>query len=694
MTTNSNIVLQRENAPRKYRHWTVDYDKSNHLQSYRQLKSSAKYIFSKFKPENLQSKQNSSKNKLTDSIGQIQNQEIASSSEPTITTTFGIKGEIYRIHQDYQLDCYDWFPPNDQKIQSNISLEDKSLYLINSLASICDQTNKTVPTYPLKYDRDHSNLCTCLDLYPKGEKLIDFKGHCKIKNDSFGWKSDIDYVPYMVDSSKFFVVFDKTNSILHIFDYSSFKLVKSYDDIKVTNSHPVFDLKDTIFMYVPKSISEIEKRNLTPLNLSSKKTLLNKLIKTFSNTAMDSMFMFSEVTQQKIKRILEERKKSEAANGEETINKDISTAIEIDNGYNEKLKDNYRDIFTELYNTISKNSDYVCAIDLKTKKTMFQLSVSSGCSKISISPFDLQFLIASNRGDELFLWDYTKAYDSIVLMDKYTRGKTSAIIEQIEWGTGNGSILCLSRQNGSLHYFINESLRNYEDMSIRKSEKRKNSSGGGITISNTGAEIIGGNSWCLSNLKLKSFKVVRPLFIKDFVIAIDENDNLLTIDMEVGGIDGYFKIDDSKPQSSTATVAANTIPSKTTTSNITDTTATNSTVNGDTSNNAPLIPKVTARLLNSEIEVETCKPFLPAYNNKKYKFCEIEIRDCNADVFDHLDTCVDITKEYNIAGTLFERKMNTKKEAQQRQRKKQEAVMQNGSGCPTHTDIPSQPATV
>ncbi|GAV27706.1 hypothetical protein PMKS-001174 [Pichia membranifaciens] len=447
----------------------------------------------------------------------------------------------------------------------------------------------------------------------------------------FTVSKDIEYTWYSVDSEDYFVLFDKTNSVLHVFDSKTTQLLDKYS-VEVCNSNPVFDLKGSVLMYVPKGDANMEKKNLTPVDLSSKKNLLNKLIVTFSNTALDSMFLFSEVTQQKIKNILEAHKKGENASNTENDNSADKSAKGSSQD-NEKLKDNYRDIFTEIYNTISKTSAYVCAVDLETKKQMFQLSIPAGCSKLSISPFDLQFLTANNRGDEIFLWDYTKAYESIVLMDKYNRGKTSAIIDQLEWGTGNSSILCLSRQNGSLHYFVNESLRNYEDLKVRKTKRRNKSVAGAASNgSPNSGKSVSNSSWCLSHLKLKSFKVVRSLLTKDFIVALGQNNEILTIDIESGCIDGVINLEKKLSQLSS------------------------NSFQGDNSN-------IKSELLNQEIEVETCKPFLPAYNNKKYKFTEIDVSIADSNVFNDIDSHTEVVKEYNVAGVLFKNKVQAKKMA-------------------------------
>lgn len=641
-TTMTTEWYSKESVPKKYRQWAADYDKSATLHSYNQLKSSAKYLFSKLRT-----------NSVEDSAeGVISQQRDDPVNKGTII--LGNGGDIF--HQSEHgciTDTLSWYPFYKIK-KGTPSLEDRPLFVFDKDVVqpyknvVLNKTFNPDSVFPLYFSRypDRLNLLCTFSTGGNGKDIMvsysSFHEKTSYRRVPLDTTKDIEYVWYSVDSKDYFVVFDKTNSILNVFDYKTADLVDKFS-VEVYNSHPVFDLKGSVLMYVPTADVNIEKRNLTPVNLSSKKNLLNKLIVTFSNTALDSMFMFSEVTQQKIKSILEVDKANEDVNKKDDADSNDKPlkCHPQDKLKNEKLKDNYRDIFTEIYNTISKNSAYVCAVDLKAKKRMFQLSVPSGCSKLSISPFDLQFVTANNRGDELFLWDYTKAYDSIVLMDKYNRGKTSAIIDQIEWGTGNSSIICLSRQNGSLHYFVNESLRNYEDLKVRKTERK---SKGGYSSFNNGnaahSRSISSNSWCLSHLKFKSFKVVRPLLTKDFIVAVDQNNEVLTIDIESGCIDGVINLQKKSSSAERTAQGSNTLP----------------TVTSPTG-----LPSIESELLNQEIEVETCKPFLPAYNNKKYKFTEVSVTIGDSNIFNDVDSNTKIVKEYNIAGVLYKNRLDAKK---------------------------------
>lgn len=53
-TTMTTEWYSKESVPKKYRQWAADYDKSATLHSYNQLKSSAKYLFSKLRTNSVE----------------------------------------------------------------------------------------------------------------------------------------------------------------------------------------------------------------------------------------------------------------------------------------------------------------------------------------------------------------------------------------------------------------------------------------------------------------------------------------------------------------------------------------------------------------------------------------------------------------------------------------------------------------
>jgi hypothetical protein len=619
-------VIGWDLVPEKYRKWTTDYDNSASMQSYKQLKHSAKYIINKLKTTNI-NEDLSTTNIKTNSIA-INDVSIDKNNEnklkeiKPLQVILGVNGEIYHISET-KIQVFDWLPNLCNKSE-NVLLSDKSLYLIHSIKQPI--LFKTVQTFPLHFNRVNKNTKILYILETSYGYDLYYKDLLKNVETyiPFPLNKDVEYFSVPVDSNDYFILYEKVTGLLYVFDYENLSLVSKFH-VEIDNDVPVFDIRGhyLIFSANSSSKSQIDKKSLSQVNLSTKNSLINKLIKTFSNTAVDSMFLFSEISQNKINKLMES---TGSIDNENELN--IDNTNKNGNGNeieNEKIKNNYRDIFIELYNTISKSSSYIQAYDLSssTSKPLFQLSIPTGCGKISLSPFDLQFLTISHRGDDIFLWDFTNAEDSIILIDKYTRGKTSAVIESINWGYGNSSILCLSKQNGSLHYFINESLRNYEDLQIRKKKKKKDK----LSVVNNFKS--NNKSWCLSNLKLKNFQIIRPIFIKDFIVGITEKNDLLQIDIETGNINGFidfFVLTDYDNDEVGPAI-----------------------MNDHTD-------QLVMDLTNKEIEVETCKPYLPAYNNRNYKFLEINPIELNFQILSDLDSSIIINKEFNIAGTLYERR--------------------------------------
>lgn len=597
-------VLKWTRVPPKYHRLTADYDSCTpkSVQQYNTLKHSAKYIFSKLSISN-----DSSPRKVTDDevadLGRCCGIDASSRREIIV----GPHGEMYLVHEGF-IQVFDWFP-----VSKRNNIDERWLYLIHQFEF--PQIFKVRIAFPLHYDRltDTLRLLFIVET-SKGLELCyqDCSENVDLPID-FQLDAAAQYVGIVVDSKECFVLYNKTSSVLSIFNYESLKLMGEFK-VQVVNGNPVFDLKGSHLTYhIHCDDNEaFDKEKFVPVNLASKGSLLNKLIRTFSNTAIDSMLMFSEVSQHKINNLIEKRKELEKQDSNVQFTKE--------------LKNNYRDIFVEMYNTISKSSSFIRSVDLQTGKEIFKLNIPTGCSKISISPYDLQLLTVSKRGDELYLWDYTTCGDTIILQDKYTRGKTSAIIDAIQWGSGSDSIFCLSRSSGSLHCFVNESLSNYEDFTVRKNMK----------LSNKKRFLNPNNkSWCISNMKFKHIAVVNLTFIKPFVIAIDKHENLLLIDYDKGNV--VACIDFTKY----------TCPSM-------------------VSNNKRIeaTGSIRSDLMNKEIEVETCRPFLPSYNNKKYKFVEVELvrgTDSNdtpnltASMFSDIDSHLNTVKVYQIGGATIPR---------------------------------------
>jgi hypothetical protein len=633
-------TLEWTDPPLKYQQWTEGYADCNSIskQSYNQIKHSAKFLFNKVRSPAYSEKKEHKNSALnrdkrdndSETLVAVENSEPSSlnslGTSSRHAVSIGSHGEVYMHSESVKTQVYDWLPcyydKDDSDVNNHARINSLDLHLVIPSMNVAGSQAGRDRIFPLLYDRHVDTECKMLLLCksPKDKLQMYIVGESQANFVDYPLHQDIErYSSIPVDSEDYFVLFDKKISILVVFDYKG-ELIGEYE-VEVCNGAPVFDIKGKhlIFSVGGGSKNSIDKRKLTHIHLSARKNLLNKLIKTFSNTVLDSMFMFSEVSQNKIRRMLEQE--GGDINGMQTQPKN---AISDDEGIysdeeNEKMN-NYREIFVELYNTINYKSAYVRVVQLNTQRTAFQITIPNGCTKVSLSPYDLQFLTASSRGDEIFLWDYTNAPDSVVLMDKFTRGITSAVIERLDWGSGNASIYCLSRQNGSLHCFANESLRNYENMTTRRHSNTSKSGKHGKSMPQTTTPPV---SWRMSNLKLKSFTVVRLGFAKDFIIGLNKHNDVLLIDAEKGLVAGIMD--------HTRFVSITSIGS-----------------------NKGLLDTLTLHTQNvsPEIEVEPCKPFLPAYNNKNYKFMQVEEVDTGPAFFDDIEGNLRIAKEYSIAGSL------------------------------------------
>lgn len=217
---------------------------------------------------------------------------------------------------------------------------------------------------------------------------------------------------------------DDNSGSIYVFDRDDRQLA-SYQ-ASVCNGRCVFDLRGNWLAY---STTHASANTLTRLQLSHRTNLLNKILQGLSSTTVDSFCMFAEISQQKLSKMLNE---------------------------NQPTPKNYRDILVKIYNTLSANSDYVQLVDLTSTTPMFHFVTPEHCSKLSLCPDDMKLATVSQRGDSISLWNFTCYHDHITLVDKFQRGRTFSVIEQILWLPETQSILALSRQNGSLHYFTED----------------------------------------------------------------------------------------------------------------------------------------------------------------------------------------------------------------------------------------------
>ncbi|CAI5758585.1 unnamed protein product [Candida verbasci] len=200
----------------------------------------------------------------------------------------------------------------------------------------------------------------------------------------------------------------------------------------------------------------------TPIKLNSKTPLFNKLLSTFSKSALDGLYKFSKLSSKKF---------NEYMNNELELN---SLGSSIKKSTLEFLK--------------PSDNQILIIVDLSNDKILARLKFPDGVSKCSLSPFDSKLLIVDKRGDAIYLYDLFKLPLEISLTNKYIRGKTSAVVSDLTWSyNGNVSFGVITKLSGSIHWY---------DLNLEK-------------------------SWILSNFKgLKFFNLSNQLSV------LDENNNL------------------------------------------------------------------------------------------------------------------------------------------------------------------------
>lgn len=230
-----------------------------------------------------------------------------------------------------------------------------------------------------------------------------------------------------------------------------------------TNGTPIFDLKNNWLVYSPCKVEsnqiKISGTGLTPVKLPSSKRLLNNVLESLSNNALDSLFKLSKYSNQKIN---------------DYLNNDQSVDFKT-------IKNSLNKLLNQTINTISDSIDamsdnqIIKIVDLENDKVLCVFKSPDGISHVSFNPYDLQLVSCTLRGDNFFIWDLTKLTSEISLMGKFVRGKTSGVINEIFWFINNNEsdksaspILkgsnsgfgCISK-SGTIHWYnINYLLSN------------------------------------------------------------------------------------------------------------------------------------------------------------------------------------------------------------------------------------------
>ncbi|KAK6464650.1 hypothetical protein DFJ63DRAFT_334203 [Scheffersomyces coipomensis] len=429
------------------------------------------------------------------------------------------------------------------------------------------------------------------------------------------------------------------------------------------------------------SLNLQDSTGFTPVKLPASGPLLNKVLSSLSNSALDGLFKLSELSSMKVKSLISTDSPTNPTSNN-TPSTTTATMMEtptlnsIGKSIGKLLYSTASTTAHTLSSTMKKtwedgyNNRIIKILDLSNDKVLGIFKPPGGVSKLSLSPYDLQLISVNMRGDSLYMWDLYRLSYEISLIGKFQRGKTSAIISEIFWFMNNNynhkddlvygnnsGFGCINKDSGSIHWFnINylsgtlNNNHNYPNSLKMKKKKKKRVSSGSSTSSNikvkggNGGEISsvnGGNggggggqfldSWILSSFKAKRF-IPLPNISNDesgeYInqLAILSKDNELKLISPLNG-NHVFKY-----ELPTQPVNANVIPS----------------LIPQDAQDEDIISNV--RLINplSQAEIETCAPFLNLINNKNIEFAiyDFPTNEHEQDEHDQGDQFYDYFKEF------------------------------------------------
>lgn len=247
------------------------------------------------------------------------------------------------------------------------------------------------------------------------------------------------------------------------FEYDHLKIVSHSNDKmlgKFVDEHT-----DPIYASTTKDNNQKEVSIFTPVRLPPPGPLLNRVISTLSNNALDGLFKLSEASSYKVRAYLNKDRDLVVAKDEQDINQSLnSISKSIGKALYSTASSTVSNIQKKTMSLQSNDNQLVKIIDLSNDKVMGIFKPPGGISSLSLSPFDLQLVHSSFRGDNFFMWDLYKLPNEISLLGKFNRGKTSAIIKEIFWfinSYDDTSIIqgnnigfgCITKSTGSVHWF-------------------------------------------------------------------------------------------------------------------------------------------------------------------------------------------------------------------------------------------------
>lgn len=347
---------------------------------------------------------------------------------------FGENGEVI-VSSGNSIQIWDWTTGDQTSLSLAACLDDIPL----NLSMIC----------PLKCDRSARSYVILICYATEDDPFV-LEVRSNKPSENITLRRQRGTGPFTVKRSTGFYVVSSLEGNLTVYDMATHKPLNVKLDCKVFQKRAIFDVQNHWMVYnasFEESLSAVlnaKEGQLTPVNFSKADNFLNKVLKNLSSTAIDGVIRVSRVSQSKIRNYLNPQ---EAAKGDShtfTSMKDVKNTI--------------NKIISHLNGSSSKDVLILVPLDELASGNWNPIFMFSpgGCSHVSMSPYDMLLSTVTLRGDNIFVWDYTKMTSSVNLVETFKRGSTPGIIEQTLWGKGNGFLCTVSGGSGSVRCFMND----------------------------------------------------------------------------------------------------------------------------------------------------------------------------------------------------------------------------------------------
>lgn len=378
----------------------------------------------------------------------------------------------------------------------------------------------------------------------------------------------------------------------------------------------------------------VAKSMYTPVKLPLGNPLLVSMMSSLSNNAFDKLFKLSQFGTKKFR--------SYMSSSENIIDKDVSLHS-ISNSIGKALYSTATKLKKQALS--SSSNEFVKVIDLRNGQVMATFKPPGGISHLSLSPYDLHLIQVSYRGDNFYMWDLYKLPKEVSLVEKFTRGKTSAKIKDVVWfvndkntetlsGTNSG-FGCVTKESGSLHWFnINylfcgNETSNYPNV-INTGLAQKSPASGQFL-----------DSWILpSNKALKFLKLPPASNMSKSNNGADTNTRSALTQLSFLDSDGSLRLLSPLNGKHTFKYVLPKAPHNFTESTESTNDSNGNSHHGPANNGIPIFPRSSETCKGrkfdvplSQTEIETAAPYMSLIKNRKVEILRYDLGDENGDAF-------------------------------------------------------------